>query len=54
MLGLPVSNSKWSDGELTVTDREPFDIMAKAATADRAIAPTGTSDRDLRSVWLRL
>jgi site-specific DNA recombinase len=54
MLDLLLSNSSWKDGELTVTYREPFDIIAKTATADRALAPTGTSDHDLHPVWLRL
>jgi site-specific DNA recombinase len=52
MLDLLLSNSSWKDGELTVTYREPFDIIAKTATADRALAPTGTAHRALHPVWL--
>lgn len=36
MLDLLLSNSSWKDGELSVTYREPSDIIAKTATTQRA------------------
>ncbi len=54
MLALLLSNSIWKDDELTVTYREPFDIIAKTATTQRALAPTGSGDSDPRTLWLRL
>ena len=54
MLDLLVSNSSWKDGELAVTYREPFDTIAKTATTQRALAPTGTSEEARSEVWLRL
>jgi hypothetical protein len=44
MLDLLLSNSSWEDWELTVCYREPFDIIAKRAKAERALAPTGTRE----------
>ena len=52
MLDLLLSNSSWKDGELTVTYREPFDIIAQSATRQRALAPTGTSEEARSEVWL--
>jgi len=52
MLDLLLSNSVWKDGELTVTYREPFDIIAKSANAERALAPTGTTEEARSEVWL--
>ena len=51
-LNFVVSNSSWRDGELSVSLRQPFDLLAD--TAAQAAQVEGSEDADLakREIWL--
>ncbi len=50
VLDLVVSNSTWANGELKVTWRQPFDILADTNTAMKQKKLAGASPDELRSV----
>jgi site-specific DNA recombinase len=54
MLELLLSNSSWKDGELEVTYRQPFDILAKTIAQEKALASTGTEGSRQNEIWLQL
>jgi site-specific DNA recombinase len=54
MLKLLLSNSRFQDGTLSVTYRQPFDMLVKTIAADKAAPRTGTDDLPHSEIWLRL
>ena len=52
LLNFVLSNSTWKDGELTVTYRQPFDMLAVATTTCEEKKAAGASSDDLRPVWV--
>ena len=54
LLDFVVSNSTWKDGELTVTYRRPFDMLAVTATTLQEKKAAGATTDDLRHACLPL
>ena len=52
LLDFVVSNSTWKDGELSVTYRQPFDMLAVTTSASNEKKVAGGDSDDLRQVWL--
>ena len=52
LLNLLVSNCSWRDGDLTVTLRQPFDIIAETATIDTQKKTAGEVSNGLSVIWL--
>ena len=46
LLNFVVSNSTWRDGELSVTYRQPFDLLAVTATTEAEVKTAGGSSGD--------
>jgi site-specific DNA recombinase len=53
LLNFLVSNSTWRAGELTVTLRQPFDIIEKTIDIDARRKAAGDVSNDLSVIWLR-
>ncbi len=54
LLDFVVSNCSWKNGELAVTFRQPFDIIAGTVANDRAMISTEDVSVDRSEIWLRL
>src|SRR5262249_24108909 len=52
LLDFVLSNSVWMDGELRATFRQPFDLIAVTAEADRAEAAAGGGHGGRLEKWL--
>ncbi len=52
LLDFVLSNSTWKDGELSVTYRQPFDMLAVTTSASNEKKVAGGDSDDLRQVWL--
>ncbi len=53
LLDFVCSNSTWKDRTLTVTFRQPFDILAVTNSAWQREKAAGATSSDLRPIWLR-
>ena len=53
LLNFLVSNSSWRDGELTVTLRQPFDLIVETTAIDAKRKTAGEVSNDLSVIWLR-
>jgi len=53
LLNFLVSNSSWRDGELTVTLRQPFDLIAETTAIETRRKAAGDVSNDLSTIWLR-
>ena len=53
LLNFLVSNCSWRDGELSVTLRQPFDMIAETVTADAKRKAAGAVSNGLSEIWLR-
>ncbi|HLM23878.1 MAG TPA: hypothetical protein VK274_02425 [Pyrinomonadaceae bacterium] len=51
LLNFVCSNSVWKDQTLTVTFRQPFDLLALTNTTWQREKAAGTSSSDLRPIW---
>ncbi|MBV8457692.1 MAG: hypothetical protein JO122_13875 [Acetobacteraceae bacterium] len=52
LLDFVVSNCSWKAGELSVSFKQPFDILANATTAAVAVKASETSDLGQSEIWL--
>ncbi len=52
LLNFLVSNSSWKNGELTVTLRQPFDIISENISIDAKRKAVGDVSNDLSVIWL--
>jgi site-specific DNA recombinase len=52
LLNFLVSNSSWRGGELTVTLRQPFDLIVKITAIDIKRKAAGDVSNDLSGIWL--
>lgn len=52
LLNFFVSNCSWSDGELSVTLKQPFDMIAETAMVEAKKKPTGEVSMGLSENWL--
>uniref|UniRef100_Q028A0 Recombinase n=1 Tax=Solibacter usitatus (strain Ellin6076) TaxID=234267 RepID=Q028A0_SOLUE len=53
LLDFVLSNSRWKDGKLEAEYRQPFDLIAAAALADRQLQPNGGSGNGNFDEWRR-
>jgi site-specific DNA recombinase len=53
LLDFVLSNSKWKDGKLEADYRQPFDLIASAALADRQLKPAAGSKNANFDEWRR-
>jgi site-specific DNA recombinase len=53
LLDFVLSNSRWKDGKLEAEYRQPFDLIAAAALADRQLKPTAESGNGNFDGWRR-
>ncbi len=51
LLDFVLSNSTWKAGELSVTYRQPFDMLAVTTSASHEKKVAGATSDDLRQVW---
>ena len=51
LLNLLVSNCTWANGELSAEFRQPFDMLAVAATAHQEKKAAGLASDDLSAIW---
>jgi len=52
LLNFLVSNSSWMDGKLTVTLRQPFDLIAETTAIEANRKAAGDVSNDLSVIWL--
>ena len=52
LLDFLCSNSSWRGGELTITLRQPFDMLADANEKHLELVGAGASEEALRQNWL--
>ena len=52
LLNFLVSNCSWADGELSVTLKHPFDLIAETAMIDAQKKAAGEISNDLSVNWL--
>ncbi len=53
LINFVVSNCSWKGGELTVSLRQPFDLLAETAAIDPQAAPEGRPPLTKSEIWLR-
>ncbi len=53
LLNFLVSNCSWADGELSVTLKQPFDLIAEATAIEAKRKAAGYGSNDLSEIWLR-
>ena len=51
LLNFLVSNSSWRDGELTVTLRQPFDLIAETTAIEAKRKAAGDVSNDYSVIW---
>lgn len=52
LLDFVLSNCTWANGELRVTFREPFDLIADSAVATKEMRPAGSVSSEPHPTWL--
>jgi len=52
LLNFLVSNCSWADGELSVTLKQPFDLISETAMIDAQKKAAGDVSSDLSVIWL--
>ncbi|MCP4602356.1 MAG: recombinase family protein, partial [Proteobacteria bacterium] len=52
LLNFLLSNSTWKDGKLSVTYRQPFDIIAKSAVVQKEKEATYATSPSISDIWL--
>ena len=52
LLNFVLSNCTWKDGQLSATYRQPFDLLAVSATADRDRKTADVAADGLSAHWL--
>lgn len=52
LLDFVLSNCTWKDGELEPEYRNPFDLLAFAASADRELQGSGRGENVKSEIWL--
>ena len=52
LLNFLVSNCSWRDGELSVTLRQPFDLIAETTAVDAKRKAAGEVSNGLSEIWL--
>jgi site-specific DNA recombinase len=52
LINFVVSNSSWKGGELTVSLRQPFDLLAETAAVEAQAAREGRPDWTKSEIWL--
>ena len=52
LLNFLVSNCSWANGELSVTLKQPFDLIAETAMLDAKKKAAGDASNGLSEIWL--
>ncbi len=54
LLDFVCSNSSWANGKLSVTYRQPFDMLAETVATSRNEKAPGGAENDVSGTWLRM